>query len=390
MSVVVSNGQETLRLVLDEEQQMLRSTARQFVDQHAPVGRLRTLRDTRDARGFSDDLWREMAGLGWLGLQLPEEHDGLGLGFFDLAVVLEQCGRRLMPEPIVSTLLLGSQALLLGGNDAQQAAWLPGIAGGEKIVTLAFDELGARGDATAGHASAKRSGDGFVLSGTKVGVLDAHVADLILVSAKVDGRVALFLVEPTQKGVKVTRHVALDLRNAGTVMLEGVQLGADSVLGGLDGLAFGASVLEQVLDRARIGLAAEMLGAMEQAFEDTIAYLKERVQFDRPLGSFQALQHRAARLYCSIALARSAVLAAARTVDLSRDPREVAKFAALAKVRASEAFYDVAREAIQMHGGIGMTDEHDIGFYLKRAQTTLVSFGTNDALRARWAELNGY
>ena len=126
MSVVVSNGQETLRLVLDEEQQMLRSTARQFVDQHAPVGRLRTLRDTRDARGFSDDLWREMAGLGWLGLQLPEEHDGLGLGFFDLAVVLEQCGRRLMPEPIVSTLLLGSQALLLGGNDAQQAAWLPG------------------------------------------------------------------------------------------------------------------------------------------------------------------------------------------------------------------------------------------------------------------------
>lgn len=390
MSVVVSNGQETLRLVLDEEQQMLRSTARQFVDQHAPVGRLRTLRDTRDARGFSDDLWREMAGLGWLGLQLPEEHDGLGLGFFDLAVVLEQCGRRLMPEPIVSTLLLGSQALLLGGNDAQQAAWLPGIAGGEKIVTLAFDELGARGDATAGHASAKRSGDGFVLSGTKVGVLDAHVADLILVSAKVDGRVALFLVDPTLAGVKVTRHVALDLRNAGTVMLENVQLGADGVLGGLDGLAFGASVLEQVLDRARIGLAAEMLGAMEQAFEDTIAYLKERVQFDRPLGSFQALQHRAARLYCSIALARSAVLAAARTVDTSRDPREVAKFAALAKVRASEAFYDVAREAIQMHGGIGMTDEHDIGFYLKRAQTTLVSFGTNDALRARWAELNGY
>jgi len=390
MSVVVSNGQETLRLVLDEEQQMLRSTARQFVDQHAPVGRLRTLRDTRDARGFSDDLWREMAGLGWLGLQLPEEHDGLGLGFFDLAVVLEQCGRRLMPEPIVSTLLLGSQALLLGGSEAQQAAWLPGIAAGEKLVTLAFDELGARGDATAGHATAKRSGDGFVLNGTKVGVLDAHVADLILVSAKVDGRVALFLVDPTLAGVKVTRHVALDLRNAGTVMLENVQLGADGVLGGLDGLAFGASVLEQVLDRARIGLAAEMLGAMEQAFEDTIAYLKERVQFDRPLGSFQALQHRAARLYCSIALARSAVLAAARTVDTSRDPREVAKFAALAKVRASEAFYDVAREAIQMHGGIGMTDEHDIGFYLKRAQTTLVSFGTNDALRARWAELNGY
>ncbi|MBK8589627.1 MAG: acyl-CoA dehydrogenase family protein [Sandaracinaceae bacterium] len=390
MSVVVSNGQETLRLVLDEEQQMLRSTARQFVDQHAPVGRLRTLRDTRDPRGFSDDLWREMAGLGWLGLQLPEAHDGLGLGFFDLAVVLEQCGRRLMPEPLVSTLLLGAQALLLGGSEAQQAAWLPGIAGGEKLVTLAFDELGARGNAHAGLATAKRTGDTFVLSGTKVGVLDAHVADLILVSAKVNGRVAIFLVDPTRKGVTVTRHVALDLRNAGTVMLDGVQLGADDVLGGLDGLAFGAAVLEQVLDRARIGLAAEMLGAMEQAFEDTISYLKERVQFDRPLGSFQALQHRAARLYTSIALARSAVVAAARTVDTSRDPREVAKFAALAKVRASEAFYDVAREAIQMHGGIGMTDEHDIGFYLKRAQTTLVSFGTNDALRARWAELNGY
>ncbi|MCA9534333.1 MAG: acyl-CoA dehydrogenase [Myxococcales bacterium] len=390
MSVVVSNGQPTLTLVLDEEQQMLRSTARQFVDQHAPVGRLRTLRDARDPRGFSDALWKDMAELGWLGLQLPEEHDGVGLGFFDLAVVLEQCGRRLMPEPLVSTLLLGAQALMLGGTSEQQAAWLPGIGAGEKLVALGFDERGARGNPAAGKTRAVRTGSGFTLTGSKVGVLDAHVADLIIVSAHVDGQLGLFLVDPSAPGVSITRHVALDLRNAGTVTLTDVLVGEDAVLGGVSGLDNGGSVLDQVLDRARIGLAAEMLGAMEQAFEDTVNYLKERVQFDRPLGSFQALQHRAARLYTSIALARSAVLAAARTVDQSSDPREVAKFAALAKVRASEAFYDVAREAIQLHGGIGMTDEHDIGFYLKRAQTTLVSFGTNDALRARWAELNGY
>ncbi|MCA9578705.1 MAG: acyl-CoA dehydrogenase family protein [Myxococcales bacterium] len=395
MSVVVSNGQETLTLVLDEEQQMLRSTVRQFVDQHAPVGRLRTLRDARDERGYSASVWSEMAELGWLGLQVPEAHDGLGLGFFDLTVVLEQCGRKLMPEPLVSTLLLGAQALMLGGTEAQQAAWLPGIATGEKVVTLAFDERGARGNPHAGKALAARSGAGFTLRGAKVGVLDAHVADLILVSAQVGegGPLGLFLVDPKAAGVTVTRHVALDLRNAGTVTLADVAVGAEALLGGDAALEVGdggVALVDRVLDRARIGLAAEMLGGMEQAFEDTVAYLKERVQFDRPLGSFQALQHRAARLYCSIALARSAVLAAARVVDQSGDPREVAKYAALAKVRASEAFYDVAREAIQMHGGIGMTDEHDIGFYLKRAQTTLVSFGTNDALRARWAELNGY
>ncbi len=390
MSVVVSNGQETLTLVLDEEQQMLRNTARQFVDQNAPVGRLRTLRDSKDERGFSDAVWKEMAELGWLSLQIPEAHDGLGLGFFDLAVVLEQCGRQLMPEPIVSTLLLGAQALMLGGTDEQQAAWLPGIGLGEKVVTLAFDERGARGQASLGKATATREGDAWVLNATKVGVLDAHVADLILVSAHLDGQLALFLVDPKAEGVSVQRHVALDLRNAGTVTLQNVRLGGDSLLGGAEGLESASEVLEAVLDRARIGLAAEMLGAMERAFQDTVDYIKERKQFDRPLGSFQALQHRAARLYTSIALARSTVLAAARTVDIAADANDVRKMASLAKVRASEAFYDVAREAIQMHGGIGMTDEHDIGFYLKRAQTTLVSFGTNDYHRARWAELNGY
>ena len=396
MSSMLTKSGPDLDLLLSEEQEMLRKTARQFVDQNAKVARLRELRDTKDERGFSDAVWAELAELGWLAISVPEEHDGLGLGFFDLCVVMEQAGRQLMPEPLVSTLLLGTQALLLGGNDAQKAAHLPGIAMGEKLVTLAFDERGARGDVSRIQATATPEDGGYRLEGMKLGVLDAHVADAIIVAARVGGtddvgELGLFVIPRGAEGLEVERHVALDLRNAATVKLAGVKVSADQVLGGADALSKGGAVLSRVLDRARIGLAAEMLGAMEQAFDDTLAYLKERVQFDRVLGSFQALQHRAARLYIGIALARSAVLAAARTVDVPGvSDEQVSKMAALAKVRASEAFYDVAREAIQMHGGIGMTDEHDIGFYLKRAQTTLVTFGTNDALRARWAELHGY
>ena len=373
-------------LLLNDEQEMLSKTAYDFIRERAPAARIRTFRDSNDAVGFSRELWREMAELGWLGLQIPEPYDGLGLGFFDLAVVLEQSGRELMPEPFVSTLLLGTQALLLGGSEEQKKALLPGVAAGDTLITVGYEEAGSRGRAYKPATVAKKSRVGFELSGEKLQVLDAHLADRIIVSAATsDTGYTLFLIDPTHKGVTVTRQSRMDGLNAAIVRLERVPAKSDAVVGELDA---GAFLLEAVFDRASVGLAAQMLGASEQAFADTIDYIKEREQFGVPIGSFQALQHRAVSVYTDIALTRSAVLAAARAIDES--PEEVPRLASLAKAMASETFMHAAKEAIQMHGGIGVTDAHDIGFYMKRAQATYMTFGMPSQHRQRWAELHGY
>lgn len=373
-------------LLLNDEQEMLSKTAYHFIRERAPAARIRTFRDSNDDVGFSRELWHEMAELGWLGLQIPESYDGLGLGFFDLAVVLEQSGSELMPEPFVSTLLLGTQALLLGGSEEQKKAILPGVVAGETLITVGYEEAGSRGRADKPATVAKKSRAGFELSGEKLQVLDAHIADRVIVSAATsDTGYTLFLIDPTHKGVTVTRQSRMDGLNAAIVRLERVPAKSDAVVGELDA---GAFLLEAVFDRASVGLAAQMLGASEQAFADTIDYIKEREQFGVPIGSFQALQHRAVSVYTDIALTRSAVLAAARAIDES--PEEVPRLASLAKAMASETFMHAAKEAIQMHGGIGVTDAHDIGFYMKRAQATYMTFGMPSQHRQRWAGLHGY
>jgi len=365
---------------------MLAKTAYEFIRQRAPAARIRAFRDSKDEVGFSREVWTEMAELGWLGLQIPEQYDGLGLGFFDLCVVLEQSGRELMPEPFVSTLLLGTQALLLGGSEAQKKALLPGIATGETLVTLGYEEADSRGRAPKLTTVARKSAAGFELSGEKVQVLDGHLADRIIVSAATsDTGYTLFLVDPAESGVMTTRQSRIDGLNAAIVRLDGVAVANDDIIGELDG---GAPLLQSVLDRAAVGLSAQMLGASEQAFADTVEYIKEREQFGVPIGSFQALQHRAVTVYKELALTRSVVLAAARAID--ETPDDVPRLASLAKAMASETFMHAAKEAIQMHGGIGVTDEHDIGFYIKRAQAAYMSFGKPSQHRQRWAELNGY
>jgi len=380
------SGHTAPSLLLNDEQKMLSKTAQEFVRERAPAARIRTFRDSNDEVGFSRELWNEMAELGWLGLQIPEEYDGLGLGFFDLCVVLEQSGRELMPEPFVSTLLLGTQTLLLGGTEAQKNALLPDIATGATIVTVGYDEAGSHGDPSKVATLARKSADGFELDGEKIQVLDGHLADRIIVSAATsDARYTLFLVDPAQAGVTITRQSRIDGLNAAVVRLEGVSVQHDDIVGELDG---GAALLERVFDRTVVGLSAQMLGASEQAFADTIEYIKEREQFGVPIGSFQALQHRAVSVYTEIALTRSVVLAAARTIDEA--PDEVPRLASLAKAMASETFMHAAKEAIQMHGGIGVTDEHDIGLYIKRAQATYMTFGKPSQHRQRWAELHGY
>lgn len=374
-----------LNLIANAEQKMLAETARKLVEEKAPVERLRELRKPEHPKGFSRSLYSEMAELGWTALLIPEAYDGLGLGLFDLVGVLESLGRELAPEPLLTSALLGAYPILEGESEALRQRFLPGIASGDAIVTLAYEEEGLRDYYERPSASITAYNAGYVLNGTKIQVADALVADAFVVtcrSAATDS-LAMVLVEANSDGVSIERQYRVDSRVVGIVRFENVDVAEDEVLS-LEAVP----LFNKTLNRAAVGLSAEMLGAAEKAFEDTIAYLKERVQFDVPIGSFQALQHRAATLYCELELLRSAVYGAAAAADQA--PEALPRLAALAKARANETFLHVAKEAIQMHGGIGMTDECDIGFYLKRAQAAAWSLGNTSYYRRRWAELNGY
>jgi alkylation response protein AidB-like acyl-CoA dehydrogenase len=380
-----------MKLILDEEQALLAKTARQFMEERSPVTRVRELRDSADATGFSSALWKRMAQLGWTGLCVPERYGGSELGLFELALVLEAGGRHLCPEPFLSTVVLGATALAGAGTDAQKSAWLPRVADGSAIVTVATEEARSRYDVCAVETFAESERGGYRLTGEKTQVLDGHVADLLIIPARTRGEranpdgITLFLVEPGATGLTVTRQSRLDGRNAALVRLEGVTVGPDALLGEP---GRGGAILESLRDRAAAAISAEMLGLASAAYEKTLAYLKERVQFDVPIGSFQALQHRAARLFIELELARSAVLAAAQAAD--SDPAGFPELAALAKARASDLVVHVTNEAVQMHGGIGMTDELDIGFYMKRARAAVVAFGDAAFWRSRWADIRGY
>ncbi len=380
-----------MQLVLSEDQELLAKTAEDFVAEHSPVSRVRELRDKEDPIGFSRELWREMAGLGWVGIPFSEKLGGADMGLAELAVVLEALGRTLAPEPFLSTVLLGGQALRLAGSEAQQAQWLEKAVAGEAVLTLAYQERRSRYDPERVATRAHPEGQGFRLSGEKVHVLDGHVADAIVVSARNAGEerdakgITLFLVEPGAPGLSIERQHRVDSRNAAVLRLEDVGVGADAVVGEV---GEGAAVLEPVIDRATVGLCAEMLGSMTEAFRRTLEYLKAREQFGVPIGSFQALKHRAAQLFIEIELSRSAVLAAARAVD--DEHPEARQLVSVAKARCSDTALLVGNEAVQMHGGIGMTDEHDIGFYLKRARVAAQTFGDARWHRDRWARLGGY
>jgi acyl-CoA dehydrogenase len=280
--------------------------------------------------------------------------------------------------------------LLQGGSDAQKTEWLPGVASGDKLLALAQQEPKSRFDLHRVATRAERDGDAFVLTGEKIAVLDGASADAIVVVARSAGAetdeagITLFLVPADTDSLRVERQWRVDSRQAALVHLDGARVGADAVIG-TEGA--GLPLLSQVIDCATVGIAAEMLGSMSEAFERTLAYLRDRLQFGVPIGSFQALKHRAANLFIEVELCRSAVMAAARAVDLGLE--EAPRLVSLAKARCSEAGVLVANEAIQMHGGIGMTDEHEIGFYLKRARAAELTLGDAAWHRDRWARLAG-
>jgi acyl-CoA dehydrogenase len=380
-------------LVLSDEQELLQRTAREFVAGRSSLKRIRALRDTNDPDGFSRGLWKEMAQLGWTGIAIPEAYGGLGLGHLDLMIVMEAAGRGLLPEPLLSTVALGGSTLLLGGTEEQKREHLSAVAAGERLLAVAYQEEGSRYRLSHVEATAHREQGGWVLRGKKIQVLDAHVADWLVVAARTAGAptdergITLFLLRGDTPGVRVERQARIDSRNAGLVHLAEVRVPAEAVLGEVDA---GGALLARVVDRATVALTAEMLGSMHAAFDMTLEYLRTRVQFGVPIGSFQALKHRAAYLFAEIELTQSAVMHAHRVLDEGRDDAQIARAASLAKARVSETFMRVAHEAVQMHGGIGMTDEHDIGFYLKRARVAQMTFGDAAFHRDRYAALGGY
>ena len=391
VSSVVSFQGTIMNFSLNDEQRLLHESAAAFVRDNSSLKRIRALRDSKDADGFSRDLWTQMAELGWLGIVFPESYGGLGLGYKELGLVLEEFGKGLMPEPWVSTVLLGGGAVWRGGSESQRETVLPRLIAGDLLVALAYQERQSRYDLCQVATRAERAGDGWRLSGEKQMVLDGHAADHLVVSARTGGGerdregVTLFLLGAQAPGITVTRQWTVDSRNAAIVRLESTPAAPADVLGEV---GRGGALLADVIDRATAGLCAEMLGSTEAAFSMTLAYLKTRQQFGVPIGSFQALKHRAAVMFTELELARSAALAAAMAIDES-SPR-AAEFVSIAKARCSDTFMLIGNEGVQMHGGIGMTDEHDIGFFLKRARAAEITFGDAAYHRDRFASLQGY
>jgi len=363
--------------VLTEEQSMLRDAAKSWVQEKSPVGAFRKMRDSGAELGYDVAAWNEMAEMGWAGVIIPEEFGGSNFGYLSLGLVLEELGRTLTASPLIASGLAGASALILGGSDAQKSEWLPKVADGSAVVALAIDE-GPHHKPEKVEAKV----EGGKLSGKKTFVLEGMAADVFVVSAKSGGAVELYLVKADAAGVSRQKLNLADSRGAANVSFDGVAVSdADKLTGG-------AALLEKVLDRARAGLAAEMLGAANQAFDITLDYLKTRVQFGQVIGSFQALQHRAAKMFTELELSRSAVEAALTAID--NDAPDVPELVSLAKAKMGDTFHLVSNEMVQMHGGIGMTDAHDAGFYLKRARAAEAAFGNQAFHRDRYARIQGY
>jgi alkylation response protein AidB-like acyl-CoA dehydrogenase len=379
-----------MALVLTEEQSMLRDSARGLISDKAPVSHLRQLRDSKDATGFSRELWKTFAEMGFAGLLVPEEFGGSALGSVEAGIVMEEIGRTLMPSPFLSTAVLAVSALSRGGSAAQKSEYLPKLSAGSLLAALAVDE-GAKHRPLQTGLQAVRSGNGFRLTGAKSFVVDGHTADLLIVAARTAGGagesagLTLFLVTPKSKGLEIERTAMVDAHNAARIAFDNVEVDSDSVLGEVDQ---GFALLEAVLNIGRGAVASEMVGLSEAVFGRTVAYLKERKQFGKAIGEFQALQHRAAQLYIEIEITRAAVLKAQQALD--GDAAKATAAVAVAKARAGATATRAVQEGVQMHGGMGMTDQFDIGFFMKRARVCEELFGDANYHADQLARMRSY
>ncbi|MFT7219090.1 MAG: alkylation response protein AidB-like acyl-CoA dehydrogenase [Candidatus Azotimanducaceae bacterium] len=369
---------------LTEEQSMIRDQAKSWVTEKAPVSKFREMRNSGVETRFQPDTWQAMVDMGWTGILVPEQYGGSGLGYLTFGVVLEEVGRQLTASPLFASAFVGASAILVAGSEDQKQAVLPKVIDGSAILTLAVDE-GPRHDPGQVETTAEASGNGFILEGNKTFVHEGLAATDYVVSARTDAGVTLFLVPADSDGISREALQTMDCRGYANVHFDGVALGKDQVLGSVN---MGAPALNIILDRARAGLCAEMLGTAAQAFDMTLEYLKTREQFGQVIGSFQALGHRAADLFGKMELSRSCAEGALQAID--DDAENSAVMSSLAKAKVGAFLHEMSNQLIQIHGGIGMTDEFDAGFYLKRARVLEASFGNQAFHRDRYATLKGF
>jgi len=355
-----------------EEQEMLRQSVREFLAAESPMTFVRQMME--DERGFSDVQWKKMAELGWTGLIIPEQYGGFGQNMVDMVVLLEEMGKFVFPGPFFASTILGALAIDLGGSDEQKQRWLPGLADGTRRATLAQVEESGRWDAEGIQLPAKASGGGFTLSGTKLFVHDAHNADLLIVPARTGGGadgIGILVVDAKAKGVAIRVLKTMDqTRKLCEVTFDKVSVGKEALLGQAGN---GWPLLDRLVDRAKVALCAEMCGGAQRVLEMSVEYAKVREQFGKPIGSFQAIQHKCANMMVQTESAKSATYYAAWAV--ANDVPEAHLAACMAKAYTSDAYRFVSAEGIQIHGGIGFTWEHDMHLYFKRAKGSEVTFG---------------
>ena len=379
-----------MKLILTEEQEFLRDTAKDFAQERTPVTHFRSLRDNKDENLWDKNIWQEMVNLGWSGILIPEEFGGSDFGVAGISVILQECGKTLTPSPLFSTGVLGAYAISNFGTQEQKEKYLPKIVSGEITTALAVDES-SHHDPCKTLFKAEQKGSDFLLNGKKTFVIDGASADVLIILARTSGNsgdlagLTLFIIESDVDGIKKIKLDMADSRNYANIEFNDVECSNKSILGALES---GGETVERILDIGRIAMSAEMLGNAESAFETTIDYLKQRKQFGVLIGTFQALQHRAAEMFCEIELTKSAVMAAIHGAD--ENSNELQRLSSLAKTIAGETLNLVSNEAIQMHGGIGVTDEYDLGFFIKRSRVAEQIFGSSTYHTERYANLSGF
>ena len=379
-----------MKLVLTEEEQFLKDTAKNFADERSPITHFRALRDNNDPLLWDKDLWSEMTKLGWPGILIPEDYGGSNFGVTGISVILSECAKTLTPSPLFATGVIGAYSITNYGTEKQKEFYLPKIVNGELTTALAIDESSHHNPADT-EIIAKKEGSSFIINGKKTFVIDGASADLIILLARTSGikgdmtGLTLFLVDASSNGIDRRKLDMADSRNYANINFKNVEIPDSDILGDLE---TGGETIENILDIGRIAMASEMLGNAEAAFETTLDYLKQRKQFGVLIGSFQALQHRAAEMFCEIELTKSSVMGAMKAAD--EGSNELQRLSSLAKTMAGETLHLVSNEAVQMHGGIGVTDEYDIGFFLKRARVAEQIFGSSKFHTERYANLSGF
>ena len=379
-----------MKLVLSEEEQFLKDTAKNFAAEKSPISHFRALRDNDDPTLWDKEIWSEMVKLGWPGILIPEEYGGSNFGVAGIGVILQECAKTLTPSPLFATGVLGAYAISNYGNEEQKKNYLPKIVNGEITTALAVDEF-SHHNPNDSVMSAKKEGSNYVLNGKKIFVIDGASADLFIVLSRTSGNsgdtagMTLFLINADASGIEKIKLDMADSRNYANIVFNNVLIDSSQILGNEE---TGGETIEDILDIGRIAISSEMLGNAESAFETTLDYLKQRKQFGVLIGSFQALQHRAAEMFCELELTKSSVMAALRAAD--ENSNELQRMSSLAKTIAGETLHLVSNEAIQMHGGIGVTDEYDIGFFLKRARVAEQIFGSAKYHTERYANLSGF